>query len=30
MLRDYQEDMYNSIRDSLRKGLNPCVVLPCR
>lgn len=30
MLRDYQLLIYNSIRDSLHKHLNPCAVLPCR
>ena len=30
MLRDYQQEMYDSIRDSLKHGLNPCAVLPCR
>ena len=30
MLRDYQLDMYNRIRDALKHRKNPCAVLPCR
>ena len=30
MLRDYQQDMYEQIRDALKHRLNPCAVLPCR
>lgn len=30
MLRDYQIEIYNQIRDALRKHMNPCAVLPCR
>ena len=30
MLRDYQLDIYNKIRNCLSHKLNPCAVLPCR
>ena len=30
MLRDYQIDIYNRIRDTLSRKQNPCAVLPCR
>ena len=30
MLRDYQLNIYNAIRDALKHHLNPCAVLPCR
>ena len=30
MLRDYQLNIYNDIRDALMHKLNPCAVLPCR
>lgn len=30
MLRDYQQNMYVSIRQSLTNHKNPCAVLPCR
>ena len=30
MLRDYQQDMYDQIKDALRHRMNPCAVLPCR
>ena len=30
MLRDYQLDIYNRIKDALRHKQNPCAVLPCR
>ena len=30
MLRDYQIEIYNQIREALKHRLNPCAVLPCR
>lgn len=30
MLRDYQQEMYDSIRSEIAHGHNPCAVLPCR
>lgn len=30
MLRDYQLDIYNEIREALKRKQNPCAVLPCR
>lgn len=29
-LRDYQQEAYDAIRNYMRQGKNPCVVLPCR